>query len=54
MIRLMILVLWSGSGLVIAALLTPRNTGRLAWAPAAAIFGPLWLAVAMEQRGAEQ
>lgn len=54
MIRLLILVLWSSTGIATAALLTPAQVGRMAWAPAAAIFGPLWLAVAVEQRGAQQ
>jgi hypothetical protein len=49
MMRLLLLVLWSSSGILAAVVLTPREVGRLAWLPTAGIFGPLWLAIAFEQ-----
>ncbi len=51
MTRVLLLLLWCSSGVLFAMALTPRDLGRLAWAPAAAVLGPLWLAVATEQNG---
>lgn len=51
MINVVLLLLWCSSGAVTAMAMTPREVGRLAWVPTAVIFGPLWLAVATEQRG---
>jgi hypothetical protein len=49
MINLLIFALWVTTGVGLAAVLgdTP---GRFAWAPFAAVVGPLWLFVATEQR----
>lgn len=50
MIELMILTLWVMTGLAIAGLLTARSEPNLAWAPLAAVFGPLWIFIAVDQR----
>lgn len=48
--RLMILLAWSLSGVILAASLGPRATCRLAWTPVAVILGPMWAFVAVDQR----
>lgn len=50
----MILLMWSLSGVIAAASLGPRATGRMAWTPVAAMLGPLWAFVALEQRNLER
>ena len=50
MIDLLILLAWTGSGTGIAATLTTPGESRWAWTPMAAILGPLWVAVALDQR----
>ncbi len=49
MIELLLLLTWVGIGVASAVALAPRGPGRLAWAPVAAVLGPLWPAVASEQ-----
>ena len=50
MINLMVLAIWSGTGVVIAAALTGPSEPNWAWAPLAVVFGPLWILIATEQR----
>ena len=50
----MILLMWSLSGVIAAFWLGPRATSRMAWAPVAALLGPLWAFVAVEQRSLER
>lgn len=52
--RLILLALWSFSGVLAALVLGPRATGRLAWAPMASLLGPMWAVVAVEQRGLDR
>lgn len=47
---ILFLMLWMVSGLVSAAVLARAGEPRLAWAPVALLLGPLWSAVALEQR----
>lgn len=50
MIQALLLTAWVLSGVAIAARATPDPANRLGWAPMAVFFGPLWLAVVVEQR----
>lgn len=54
MLEVSILVSWMLSGVGIAATLPDEEGSRWAWAPIAAIFGPLWFAVANERRSSAQ
>lgn len=43
---------WLLTGIAVAWLTTPLETNWRPWAPMAAIFGPMWLVIAFERRGA--
>ena len=47
---LLILGIWSTSGVLASAALSSADRSRWAWTPLAAVFGPLWLSVAADQR----
>ncbi len=48
MMQLLVLTAWTGSGVVSCRVLTPASDGRSLW-PIAALFGPLWAAVAVDR-----
>ncbi len=50
MTPLIVLMLWSGVGVALAARTAQPGESRLAWAPIAAILGPLWAPVAIDRR----
>lgn len=50
MLDLLVPVVWTLSGVLVAAALADRSDPRWGWSPLAAILGPLWIAVALEQR----
>lgn len=50
MITLLLLASWITVGTVAAAILVEAGTSRWAWTPVAAVLGPLWIAVAYDQR----
>ena len=52
MLNLIVLVTWMAVGIAIAAALAPQGEPRWSWMPLAAIFGPLWVSTALDQRGA--
>lgn len=52
MTSFIILIAWMLAGVAAAALLVGPDGKRWAWTPIAAIFGPLWLSVAVDQRAA--
>ena len=47
---LLILAIWAGVGIVLAARTAQPGEPRFAWAPVAAILGPLWAPVALDRR----
>lgn len=47
-----ILLLWVAMGIVASAAFRDRDAHPWAWAPIAGILGPLWIAVAVDQRAA--
>lgn len=50
MITLLLLASWMTVGALAAAVLVEAGTSRWAWTPVAAVLGPLWIAVAVDQR----
>ncbi len=52
MISMLILVAWMASGFAATFLVRADRTAPLQWAPMAVILGPLWAAVAVDQRAA--
>lgn len=54
MIPVLILLMWASTGVIASATLRDGEPHPWAWAPIAAILGPLWIAVALDQRGARQ
>lgn len=50
MTPLIVLTLWIGVGVALAARTAQPDESRFAWAPMAAILGPLWAPVAIERR----
>ena len=53
MLDLLIPLSWVLSGVVLSALLADRTASRWRWAPIAAVLGPMWLAVAVDQRATD-
>jgi hypothetical protein len=51
MLEILLLTGWMISGVVVSTMLSPRRRSKWEWAPVAAIFGLLWIPVAMDQRG---
>ena len=54
MLDLLIPLTWVLTGVVMSALFADGTASRWRWAPIAAILGPLWLAVAVDQRAAQR
>ena len=50
MITALLLASWMACGAIAAAALVDSGTSRWAWTPMAAVLGPLWIAVAVDQR----
>lgn len=50
MTELLLLAAWSGTGVACSALRPEPDESRWAWAPMAAVLGPLWAAVAADQQ----
>ena len=48
MIGILVLTCWFAAGLTATAIRPQPGQPRLAWAPLAIIFGPLWLLIAYE------
>ena len=53
MLDLLIPLSWVLIGVVLSVLLADRTAPRWRWAPIAAVLGPMWLAVAVDQRATE-
>jgi hypothetical protein len=51
MLEILLLTSWMISGVVVSTVLSPRRRSKWEWAPVAAIFGLLWIPVAVDQRG---
>ena len=54
LLDLVVPLTWVLSGVVLSALFTDGAASRWRWAPIAAILGPMWLAVAVDQRAAQR
>ncbi len=50
MFTLLLLAIWTLSGVALAYALSKSQESRWAWTPIAAILGPLWLVIAREQQ----
>lgn len=50
MIELTLLIGWMISGVLVSTVISPRRRSKWEWAPVAAIFGLLWIPVALEQK----
>ena len=50
MIELTLLLGWMLSGIAVSTAISPRRRSKWEWAPVAAIFGLLWIPVALDQR----
>ncbi len=51
MLEMLLLTSWMISGVMVSTVLSPRRQSKWEWAPVAAIFGLLWIPVAIDQRG---
>lgn len=54
MIGLLLLLTWMACGITAAVRLSSPSEPRWAWAPIAAVVGPLWVSVALDQRREDQ
>lgn len=50
MMSLLFLVAWMSCGVIAAVTLSSPDEPRWAWTPLAAVVGPLWLSVVLDQR----
>ena len=54
MTELLVLMIWSGLGVLIAVAMAQPGEPKLAWAPFAVILGPMWATVAIDRRMVQQ